>query len=85
MAMSGKINTDKKIRSIFKAISWRLLATMTTFLISFFITHNLRFALSIGSVEVLSKLILYYIHERLWQQFNVWRYHDNAFESNYEN
>jgi len=79
------MKTDKKIRSICKALSWRLVATMTTFLITFFITHSIRFAFSISVIEVLSKLILYYIHERFWQYFNIWQYRDNAFESSHEN
>ena len=59
-----KFNSRK--RSAFKTITWRILATTDTFVLSFFITGNLVFAGSIASVEVLTKLILYYWHERLW-------------------
>jgi len=79
------VKTDKKIRSICKALSWRILATITTFLISFIVTHSIRFAFSISVIEVLSKLILYYFHERFWQYLNVWQYRTNAFESSDEN
>tara|TARA_R100000458_G_C8265913_1_gene240970 strand:+ start:775 stop:981 length:207 start_codon:yes stop_codon:yes gene_type:complete len=59
-----KFNSRK--RSAFKTMTWRILATTDTFVLSFFITGNLVFAGSIASVEVLTKLILYYWHERLW-------------------
>ena len=59
-----KFNSRK--RSAFKTMTWRVLATTATFILSFFITGNLVFAGSIASVEVLTKLVLYYWHERLW-------------------
>ena len=58
--------SDKPIKSIMKSISWRIVGTIDTMLISYFITGRLTIALSIGSVEVLTKTILYYFHERLW-------------------
>jgi uncharacterized membrane protein len=53
-------------RSLIKAVSWRLLGSMDTFVISFFITGKLTFALSIASVETFTKIALYYFHERIW-------------------
>ena len=47
-------------------MTWRVLATTDTFILSFFITGNLVFAGSIACIEVLTKLVLYYWHERLW-------------------
>tara|TARA_B100000470_G_C19625898_1_gene317568 strand:+ start:356 stop:592 length:237 start_codon:yes stop_codon:yes gene_type:complete len=63
--MSNKSKLSKK-RSFFKTLTWRCLATTDTFVLSFFITGNLVFAGSIASVEVLTKLALYYWHERIW-------------------
>ena len=63
--MSKKSKLSKK-RSFFKTLTWRCLATTDTFVLSFFITGNLVFAGSIASVEVLTKLALYYWHERVW-------------------
>jgi uncharacterized membrane protein len=57
---------DKPIKSAMKAISWRIVGTIDTMIISYFITGKVTMALSIGSVEVLTKTILYYFHERLW-------------------
>ena len=62
--MTKKYNSRK--RSAFKTMTWRVLATTDTFILSFFITGNLVFAGSIASIEVLTKLVLYYWHERLW-------------------
>ena len=53
-------------RSFVKAVSWRLLGSMDTFVISFFITGRLTFAASIASVETFTKILLFYFHERLW-------------------
>jgi len=60
---------ESHTRSILKAISWRILATVTTMCISFFVTGSMVFALTIGSVELFAKIILYYFHERLWASF----------------
>lgn len=57
---------DKPIKSLMKSISWRIVGTIDTMLISYFITGRITVALSIGSVEVLTKTVLYYFHERLW-------------------
>jgi uncharacterized membrane protein len=57
---------DKPIKSIMKSISWRIVGTIDTMIITYFITGRVTIALSIGSVEVFTKTILYYFHERLW-------------------
>ena len=60
------IKSEKPIRSIVKAISWRIVGTIDTIVISWFITGTLTIALSIGSIEIITKMILYYGHERIW-------------------
>lgn len=59
---------EKHYRSLLKGISWRMLGTIDTIVISFFITGQIKFALSIGGVELFSKIILYYLHERIWNK-----------------
>jgi uncharacterized membrane protein len=59
-------STDKATRSIVKAISWRIVGTIDTIVISFFITGHIKMALSIGMVEVITKMVLYFFHERIW-------------------
>ena len=62
--MSKKTNSRK--RSFLKTLTWRILATTDTFILSLFITGSIAFAGSIASIEVMTKLILYYWHERFW-------------------
>ena len=57
---------DKPIKSIMKSVSWRIIGTIDTMIISYFVTGKVTVALSIGSIEVFTKMILYYFHERLW-------------------
>ena len=57
---------EKHIRSVVKAISWRIIATLSTMLIVFAFTQKVALSLSIGMIEVSVKLILYYLHERVW-------------------
>lgn len=57
-----------KSRSLAKAITWRTTGTLDTFLISLLITKKPFIAASIASVEVLTKIILYYFHERIWNK-----------------
>ena len=64
---------DNKSRSIGKSISWRVLASCDTVLISYLITGSFAIAASIGSIEVLTKMILYYFHERAWNRFEFGR------------
>jgi uncharacterized membrane protein len=53
-------------RSFSKGVSWRIVGTIDTIMISYFITGHWGNALTIGSFEVFSKIILYYLHERVW-------------------
>jgi uncharacterized membrane protein len=54
-------------RTVAKAISWRVIATLTTMTIVFLFTRKFILTLGIGGAEVLSKIIFYYLHERAWQ------------------
>lgn len=55
-------------RSIAKALSYRLLATLGTSLLVWYFTHKLALALFAGSADALGKLGLYYLHERIWDR-----------------
>lgn len=67
---------EKPIRSIIKALSWRVTGTMDTILISFLITGKIKFAVSIGVIELLTKTILYFVHERLWNRIKFGKIHE---------
>lgn len=59
----------ERLISFVKGISWRVIGTIDTIIISYFITGQWKFALSIGSVEVFTKIILFYFHDRVWAYF----------------
>ena len=60
------MNTIK--RSLAKTVSWRTVGSIDTMDITYIVTGNWKFGLAVGSVEVMSKIILYYIHERIWER-----------------
>ncbi len=59
---------EKAYRSILKAFSCALTGTLDTIVISFLISGRLKIALSIGIVELFTKVTLYYLHERAWNR-----------------
>lgn len=62
--------SEKPVRSVAKAISWRIIGTLDTILVSWFLTGEVKTALAIGSVEVVTKMLLYFGHERIWNKIN---------------
>lgn len=64
---------DNRTRSILKTISYRLVSMLITFIISLLITGSLRIAFMIGGIDVLTKILFYYIHERLWHYSHIGR------------
>lgn len=53
-------------RHLAKTISWRCIGTLDTVLISYFVTGEISYGVKIGAFEIISKMLLYYFHERLW-------------------
>ena len=68
-----KANSEKennlKLRHLYKTISWRVIATTDTFIISLLITGKVDWAAGIATFEILTKMVLYYIHERIWFRY----------------
>lgn len=64
------LNRSRK-RHIAKTITWRIVGTIDTIIISWFITGNPLTGLKIGLAEVTTKMILYYLHERVWFKINL--------------
>jgi uncharacterized membrane protein len=58
---------ESHVRSILKGISWRIIATLTTVLIAWRTTGEVKTALIVGAIEFPSKFLIYYFHERAWQ------------------
>lgn len=78
-----RVNKDTPGRSIAKAITWRIIASGTTFLITFVIfrrytDQNLSEVLEnstvITAIEIVAKLIFYYLHERMWTNITWGKY-----------
>ena len=65
---SPKKYHEVSLRSLFKAISWRVVGTLDTIIIAYFITGKVQQALSIGLIEWGTKMILYFFHERAWNR-----------------
>lgn len=61
---------EKRVRSLLKTISWRIVATSTTILLVFLFTGSLVISVGVGSLEVLLKIVIYYLHERIWNMSN---------------
>jgi uncharacterized membrane protein len=59
-------NPEGHGRSLMKAVSWRMVGTIDTFVISFFVTGKASLAGGIAAVEVVTKIMIYYLHERVW-------------------
>ena len=57
-------------RHILKTITWRIVGTLDTMILSWIITGSLKIGMAIGGVEVLTKMVLYYFHERAWYNFS---------------
>jgi uncharacterized membrane protein len=56
-------------RHLAKTITWRLIGTIDTIILSWIITGQFTVGLAIGGVEVISKMILYFLHERVWYRY----------------
>ena len=59
---------DIRIRSLIKTITWRILASLDTFLIAWFVSGSISVGGWIATLEVITKIILYYFHERAWNR-----------------
>jgi uncharacterized membrane protein len=60
--------TDTSVRSLAKAVSWRVTGTIDTFLISWLITGQALLASGIALTEILTKIFLFWMHERAWNK-----------------
>ena len=58
-----------KTRSILKTISWRIVGTLDTMCLGWIITGDPTVGLKIGALELFTKMILYYFHERAWYNY----------------
>lgn len=57
---------DSQSRSLAKAVSYRVLGSAVTALIVLLFSGSLKVSLGVGALDMLSKIALYFLHERLW-------------------
>jgi uncharacterized membrane protein len=62
---------ESSLRSLLKAITYRITGTLTTALITFGVTGELKTALAVGSIEPFVKVVVYFVHERAWQRVPI--------------
>ena len=62
--------SDTAVRSLAKAISWRITGTIDTFLISWLITGHVLLATGIAFTEIMTKVFLFWLHERVWNKID---------------
>jgi uncharacterized membrane protein len=62
--------SDSNKRHIFKTFTWRAIGTIDTIVLSWIITGNPLTGLKIGGLEVITKMVLYFLHEKLWYRIN---------------
>jgi uncharacterized membrane protein len=65
---------EKPVRSLAKAISWRVVATLTTVLLVFVLGKDLTLASIVGVAELAIKTVVYYLHERVWNLSSLGRH-----------
>jgi len=66
-AKGGEVAREAHLRSLAKAVSWRFVGSTDTFILSFLVTGNAVWAVSIASAEAVTKIVLFYLHERAWR------------------
>jgi len=66
--MIQKLNKNNHKIHLLKTVTWRILGTITTILISWFISGDIKTGLTIGMFELISKSLLYYFHEIMWDK-----------------
>jgi len=71
MATTNAFETRR--RSFAKAISWRILAAIITSCVALAMTGQLEFAAKIGLIDTSVKLLIYFLHERVWNKVNYGR------------
>ena len=67
----------KRARSFYKAVTWRIIASLDTFFLSYLITGRFDWATSIAIFEIITKAIIYYLHERAWNRVKWGRLIEN--------
>lgn len=74
----GRKSSERISRSATKTATWRVLASLDTMLLAWFFTGDIAIAAAIGGLEVFTKLVLYFLHERVWARLRIGLARENA-------
>ena len=58
------------MKHLLKAISWRFIGTLDTAIIAWFVTGHFGIAMSIASIETVTKIALFWVHEKVWSRWS---------------
>lgn len=58
---------ESHLRSVLKAVTYRIIGTITTGILAYAVTGDFRISVTIAALEPLVKTVVYYLHERIWQ------------------
>ena len=72
-------------RHVAKTVTWRIVGTLDTMIIGWLITGDAMTGLKIGGIEMFTKMILYFIHERIWFKLNLGLPHRKSNKNKEEN
>ena len=64
------MSVDTQKRTLAKTMTWRITASLITFIIAWILTGDLLIGVSIGTIEAIAKIFLYYFHERIWNNIS---------------
>jgi uncharacterized membrane protein len=61
---------EKAYRSLIKAITWRIVGTLSLVTVTYLFTQKIDLSVAIGGIDIISNLILYFVHERVWEHIS---------------
>jgi len=65
------VEKDSHYKSLLKAVTWRMTGSLDTFLLSWLVTGHVQLAFSIAFLELFTKIVLYWLHERVWLKIKM--------------
>ena len=75
--MNEKQESVSYKRHLAKAVTWRIFSAIYTFAISILLTQSVEISTKIVTIDVLTKIFLYYAHERIWYRFKYGVNHES--------
>ena len=62
------MEAEQSKRSLLKTVTWRITASLDTFVIAWVITGEWDTCITIAGIDVVTKMFFYYFHERIWNK-----------------